>query len=98
MRCRVWGRLPEERFIDVQYVDLTSDPLAMGLAIVRALGLPDDAGTRAALGAWLEHNGRERHPPHRYSAADFGLTLEWLAALFADYRSTVAPGRRGEPT
>jgi hypothetical protein len=90
---RVRERLPAERFIDVRYEDLTGEPLTTGRAIIRTLGLPDDARTSAALRGWLELNGRERHPPHRYSASDFGLTMESLAALFADYRSTFASAR-----
>jgi hypothetical protein len=90
---RVRSRLPAERFIDVHYDDLTRDPLSTGRAIVRELGLPDDAAATSAMRAWLEVNGRERHPPHRYTATDFGLTPDSLSALFADYRATFAAER-----
>jgi hypothetical protein len=94
---RIRARLPRERFLDVYYADLVREPLAVGLAVVRALGLGDDYPTRVAMQNWLDANGRERHPPHHYTAQEFGLTPESLASMFADYRTTFVSGRRDRP-
>lgn len=74
--------LPEGRIIDVRYEDTVSDPIATASRVLEAIGLPVDT---AALEACVAANARENRPKHRYSAEEFGLTQEGIAADFAFY-------------
>jgi len=74
-----------ERFVDVQFTDNLSEPLAVAERVLSTLGLacgPDDV---AAFEAYLARNRDERHGAHRYSAEDFGLSTDRLEADFSFY-------------
>ena len=77
--------LPPGQIIDVRYDETVSDPLGTGERIMDALGLGFGEEDRAAMSASIAANAREARPKHKYSAADFGLTPEGIAADFADY-------------
>jgi len=73
------------RFIDVQYKQTVSEPIAQFRRVMEEMGLTvTDEDTRAA-DKWMSDNRRENHPPHHYSAEDYGMTNEQLAEIFRDY-------------
>ena len=84
---------PRDRFVDIQYRDTVSQPLDVYRATMRAMGLePSESDGRAAR-AWMDANGREKHPPHHYKPEDYGVTREEIAREFADYHEQfVRPG------
>lgn len=77
--------LPEGQVIDVRYEKTVRDPVGTGARILTALGLPVDDATHAALEQCVADNAREARPRHKYSAADFALSPEGIAADFAFY-------------
>lgn len=79
-------RYPAERFLDVDYSDVTRDPLGEAARIHRWLGVPLPAPARASMERWLAENARDRRAAHHYDPATFGYTERQLAAQFAAYR------------
>jgi hypothetical protein len=75
------------RFVDVRYADLTSRPIEEASRVLAAAGVAVTPEIRAGMDTWIEANRREHRAPHRYSAADFGLTEDEIRRRFADYRA-----------
>jgi len=71
-----------DRFVDVRFRDVVSDPVGEAVRVMSLLGLPAD---RDALAAYLERNRSQRHGSHTYTAADFGLSVAELEQDFAFY-------------
>lgn len=80
--------LPADQVIDVRYRETVDDPQGTGERVMQALGLTVTDADRAAMAACIADNRREARPRHKYSAADFGLTAEGIAADFAAYHQT----------
>ena len=78
-------RIGDQRFIDVSYRDLLRDPVGEARKTLSALGLSLDAEGEAAVNAWLAENARDQRASHVYTAADFGLDADEMAAAFANY-------------
>jgi hypothetical protein len=78
-------RIGDQRFIDVSYRDLLKDPVGEARKTLSALGLSLDAEGEAAVNAWLAENARDQRASHVYTAADFGLDADEMAAAFANY-------------
>ncbi|TWP46998.1 sulfotransferase [Lentzea tibetensis] len=74
-----------ERFVDVQFADTVSSPIAVARRVLGELGLHPDAADDAAFEAYLERNRAERHGSHSYAPQDFGLSEEQLTRDFAFY-------------
>lgn len=77
--------LPAGQIIDVLYEDTVSDPVGTAERVLSQLGFACHAATRDALEICLSDNARDARPRHKYSAADFGLTPERIAADFGFY-------------
>ncbi len=80
--------LPAGQIIDVRYADTVSDPIGTAERLMTGLGFGLDDADRAAMQATIAANAREARPAHKYSAADFGLTADGIAADFADYHGS----------
>jgi hypothetical protein len=78
----VRARRPD-RFVDVRFRDVVSDPVGEATRVMAELGLQDD---RAAFTAYLARNRQQRHGKHTYTAEDFGLSKEELERDFAFYQ------------
>ena len=82
---RASGRLPDDRFFDLQYAELLADPVAaIGAAYVH-FGLVLPAGLPDAVRAYLASKPKGARGSHRYSPEAFGLTAEGIRAGFRDY-------------
>ncbi|TDV54966.1 sulfotransferase family protein [Actinophytocola oryzae] len=81
----VRARRPD-RFVDVRFRDVVSDPLAEAVRVSGLVGVPAD---REALSAYLARNRAQRHGSHTYTAADFGLSEADLKRDFAFYEEVV---------
>lgn len=79
--------LPEGQVHDVRYADCVSDPVETASAAMTAIDLPFGDGERAAMKQCMADNARENRPKHKYTAEEFGLTPEGIAADFADYHA-----------
>lgn len=74
-----------DRFIDVRYQDLTSDPIGQFGKIIEGMGLACGPADIAAAQAWMSKNHRGTHPPHGYKPEDFGVTADRLRDAFKFY-------------
>ena len=80
-------RVGEERFYDIAFDDLQSDPIGTIEGLYDVVGRGPHAGRRDAMARWWKHNEEEREQagPHKYRAEDFGLDTDELAERFAYY-------------
>lgn len=81
------ARLGEERFIDIDYREVTRDPLLQAERVLQRMGISTDDRIEAALTEFLAGNKREQRPMHDYSLERFGLSEEAIETEFADYRA-----------
>ena len=77
----------ESRFVDIDFNLTLSDPLGAVAHIFEAIQQPFVAQTAEAVASWVAANQRDRRPPHRYTAEQFGLSEAQLNADFAFYRA-----------
>lgn len=68
------ARLGEERFHDIEYESLVSDPMAEVGRLYDWLGWPLAAEADRAMGEYLAANPKGRHGRHEYRLEQFGLT------------------------
>ena len=93
-RClAVRRRLPRDRFLDVAYADVVSDPLAQVRRIYEFAERSFTPAAEAALEDFSRDHPREQRPPHAYTLQRFGYTAEGIAADFADYRARFGSAR-----
>lgn len=76
-----------DRFVDVKFQDVISDPVGVATRVMSSLGLAAD---RDALEAYMDRNQAQRHGSHTYTAEDFGLSEAELDKDFAFYQKEVA--------
>lgn len=74
-----------ERFVDVRFAELLSDPLAEANRVLDSLGLVRTDDDDQAFKEYLSRNQAERHGSHSYAAADFGLSDKQLEHDFSFY-------------
>lgn len=75
-----------DRFIDIWYRDVATDPVGQVRRIFEATGrsLSDQAAVQVQ--QWANENRRENRPPHEYTMEKFGFSEEQLAEDFRAYR------------
>lgn len=64
------GKIPAKQILDVQYLDLTRDPLATVGKLYRDLGIEMTPAARAAMEKYVRENPREARPAHQYGNVD----------------------------
>ena len=92
MRMRASNPALEERWVDVRYVDLVDDPMAVVNDVYARLGWSLEPPAADAMQAWLtlQEEQRRQEPRHEYRLEDYGLTPEAVNEAFAPYRGVVA--------
>lgn len=77
----------EDRWIDVAYVDLVRDPMAVVRTVYDRFGWRLEEAAVDRMEAWLRRQAelRRRQTRHRYRLEDYGLTPEQVDAAFAPY-------------
>ena len=82
----------DRRWIDVRYVDLVDDPMAVVNDIYARLGWPLEPAAARAMQEWftLQEEQRRQEPRHEYQLEDYDLTPESVNEAFAPYREFVA--------
>lgn len=82
-------RLDPERFIDVDYRDLVSDPIGCVRRVYEAAGSPLDAANEQRTRDWInlqaEARKSKKHKKHHYVLEDYGLQQEEVEAAFDGY-------------
>ena len=75
----------DQSCLDIDYQEMTGDPLTVVEKIIEFLELPLDPDTRFKMREYLLRNRKGRHGSHRYSPEFFGLSVEGIDNAFADY-------------
>jgi hypothetical protein len=84
MRFR--DREGDDRFVDVRYDTLLTDPVGSVRAIYTHFGDELSEGAATAMGVYAAANRQGTHGTHRYDPADYGLDRAAVDARFAEYR------------
>jgi Sulfotransferase family len=81
-------RFGDNRFVDVSFADLQTDPVGTLAASYAQLGLTFSSAARDRVKNWAEGHRPGSRGEHSYQLADYGLTEEQVRARFADYLAT----------
>ncbi len=81
----------EHRWMDVNYIDLVENPLAVVRGIYKHFNWSFEQEAIDAMDNWLNRQAeqRRREKRHTYSLKDYGLTTEAVNAAFARYRDFI---------
>lgn len=77
-------------FLDIQFTNLISDPIATLEKIYTFMSLDFDSETETSARNLLNQHGRHRFGRHVYSLSDFGLSTDGIRSDFQDYRTEYA--------
>ena len=75
----------DQSCLDIDYQEITGDPLSVVERITEFLELPLDPDTRVKMREYLLRNQKGKHGSHRYSPEFFGLSAEGIDIAFTDY-------------
>ncbi len=78
-------RVGEERFADVSFSDLQTDPLTALAGALGQIGLPFDESSRASVQKWAGSHEPGAQGTHHYELSDFGLHADQIRERFAPY-------------
>ncbi len=78
-------RVGDERFADISFADLQSDPVAALAQGLDHIGLSFDEVSRASVKRWAATHRPGSHGSHSYDLSDFGLDSELIRERFASY-------------
>jgi hypothetical protein len=81
----VRDRVGPDRFCDVHFQELLTDPLVVVRKIYGRFGLPFDAAVEGRMRQALAENPRDKHGVHRYTLGQFELDPVHEARRFAGY-------------
>ncbi|OBF09414.1 sulfotransferase [Mycobacterium sp. ACS4054] len=82
------SRVGDERFADVSFADLQTDPVRTLQASYASLGLDFSEATLNSVNRWAQEHRPGSRGAHEYDLADFGLSPDGVRARFADYLAT----------
>ena len=82
------GRLPAERFLDIDYRAIVEDPIDTVKTIYARFDRELTPTAERAMRAFLAANPKDKHGAHRYSLEQFGLDADEQDRRFAAYRIT----------
>ena len=81
----VRNSIPDDRFIDINYLDLVEAPEKIGAQVLESIHVNDDILTKEMMENWINANKRENRQKHNYKLSDYGLTSESISNKFKDY-------------
>jgi hypothetical protein len=82
------SRTGDDRFADVSFADLQSDPVGTLRRSYQRLGLSFTDATYASVSQWAAAHKPGSRGAHDYALTDYGLTPESVRERFADYLAT----------
>ena len=82
---RASGMVPADRFVDVHFTELMSDPVATLSAAYARMGRDFTGDHAAAVVDYLAHKPKGKFGVHRYQPEDWGFTAEGLRSDMAPY-------------
>jgi hypothetical protein len=81
-------RVGDERFVDVSFADLQTDPVGTVANGYQRLGLDFTAEARRGVAEWARGHEPGSRGQHSYELADYGLTADGVRERFTEYLST----------
>jgi hypothetical protein len=75
----------DDRFVDVSFADLQTDPVNTVAAGYQQLGLTFTDSARARVREWADSHKPGHRGTHTYDLADYGLTPDQVREAFGDY-------------
>ena len=84
------ARVGDERFADVAFADLQTDPIGTLDAAYERVGLSFPDASRRAVSVWASGHEPGAHGTHTYDLADFGLEAGQVRERFAPYLEAFA--------
>jgi hypothetical protein len=85
---RARERIGDERFFHMYYHEMMRDPMHVMRRIYDWAGDPLTAETEARMRNWLAEHPQDRFALNAYSLDQYGLTVEQLEPIFAEYLDT----------
>jgi hypothetical protein len=82
------ARVGEERFADVSFASLQTDPIGALAASYDRIGLELSDSSRAAVADWAGGHEPGSHGSHHYELTDFGIDADSVREKFATYIAT----------
>jgi hypothetical protein len=82
---RADGTLPDDRFLDIRYADLVTEPLATVETIYESLDWQLEESTLRKMSDYLVRKPKGARGEHRYSLAEMGLDAAAERRRFAFY-------------
>jgi hypothetical protein len=82
------ARVGEDRFADLAWADLQSDPVAVLATAYEKVGLTFPDRSRAAVTQWAASHEPGAHGRHSYELRQFGLDADGVRERFARYMAT----------
>ncbi|MDT5080724.1 MAG: hypothetical protein QOJ80_5361 [Mycobacterium sp.] len=82
------ARVGDERFVDVSFADLQTDPVGTVANGYQRLGLDFTAEARRGVAEWARGHAPGSRGQHSYELADYGLTADGVRERFTEYLST----------
>jgi hypothetical protein len=79
------SRVGDERFADVSFDELQTEPLEALARALGKIGLPFDKESEMAVRRWAQSHEPGSHGTHSYQLTDFGLRPELVHERFAAY-------------
>jgi len=75
----------DARFYDIDFRAMQADPIGEVRRLYDWLGEPVTAEFESGMRRWWAENAENREPAPRKDPAEFGLDLDWIRPLFAEY-------------
>ncbi|MFE7742279.1 sulfotransferase family protein [Nocardia sp. NPDC057455] len=85
---RARERIGDDRFFHMHYSEMMRDPLAVMRDIYDWAGDELTTETESRMRSWLDAHPQNRFAPNEYHLDQFGLTVEDLKPVFAEYLDT----------
>jgi hypothetical protein len=82
------SRVGDDRFADLAFADLQTDPVGALAAAYERIGLAFPGRSREAVTRWAGGHQPGSHGQHSYDLAQFGLEVDQVHASFARYLDT----------
>ena len=79
---------PELPIYDMRYKELVADPVKAVGGIYENFGMEYTEAARQGIRHWLAENPAGKHGKHAYTLEDFGLTVDEIRDVYADYIET----------
>jgi hypothetical protein len=78
-------RMGDDRFADITFSDLQTDPVGALAQGLNRIGLPFDDRSRTSVAEWAATHEPDSHGAHSYQLSDFGLDPHRIGERFAPY-------------